>query len=62
MVNVTIDSSPQHFAFFTDRLYCQTTTLTHREDVGTILMVIFGITWLGREPMTYHMRGEQAHI
>ena len=63
MVNVPIDSSQHHLAFFTDRLYYQTTTLTHREDdVSAIFMVIFGITWLEREPMTFHMRGGQAHL
>ena len=32
-----------------------------RDAVGTIFMMVFGMTRPGREPMTYHMRGEHAN-
>ena len=32
-----------------------------REAVYTILTMVFGMTWPGREPMTYRMRGGQAN-
>ena len=32
-----------------------------KEAICAIFMMVFGMTWLGREPMTYRMRGRHAN-